>query len=37
MEIDDKWQAGYGELDFDLDKFPDPKAMVESCTTWDSR
>ena len=29
MEIDDKWQAGYGELDFDLDKFPDPKAMVE--------
>ena len=29
MEIDDKWQSGYGELDFDLDKFPDPKAMVD--------
>ncbi|MDA9097383.1 glycoside hydrolase family 31 protein [bacterium] len=29
MEIDDKWQAGYGELDFDLAKFPDPKAMVD--------
>ena len=29
MEIDDKWQAGYGELDFDLTKFPDPKGMVD--------
>lgn len=29
MEIDDKWQAGYGELDFDLEKFPDPKGMVD--------
>ena len=29
MEIDDKWQEGYGELDFDLEKFPDPKAMVD--------
>ena len=29
MEIDDKWQAGYGELDFDFGKFPDPKGMVD--------
>jgi hypothetical protein len=29
MEIDDKWQRGYGDLEFDLEKFPDPKAMVE--------
>ena len=29
MEIDDKWQAGYGELDFDMNKFPDPKEMVD--------
>jgi hypothetical protein len=29
MEIDDKWQQGYGELDFDLEKFPDPKGMVD--------
>ena len=25
MEIDDKWQEAYGELDFDKAKFPDPK------------
>ena len=25
MEIDDKWQEAYGELDFDKSKFPDPK------------
>lgn len=29
MEIDDRWQAAYGELDFDREKFPDPKAMVD--------
>lgn len=29
MEIDDRWQAGYGELDFDMQKFPDPKEMVD--------
>ena len=29
MEIDDKWQVGYGELDFDPVKFPDPKRMVD--------
>ena len=29
MEIDDKWQSGYGELDFDPFKFPDPKGMVD--------
>ena len=29
MEIDDKWQSAYGDLDFDAKKFPDPKGMVE--------
>ncbi|QDZ19212.1 glycoside hydrolase [Chloropicon primus] len=29
MEIDDRWQISYGDLDFDPGKFPDPKGMVE--------
>ena len=29
IEIDDRWQARYGELVFDPVKFPDPKAMVK--------
>lgn len=29
MEIDDRWQNAYGDLVFDLKKFPDPAAMVE--------
>ena len=29
MEIDDRWQAAYGDLHFDPVKFPDPRAMVE--------
>ncbi|HEX6289348.1 MAG TPA: glycoside hydrolase family 31 protein [Herpetosiphonaceae bacterium] len=29
LEIDDRWQAGYGACIFDPAKFPDPKAMVE--------
>ncbi|CAL1286044.1 unnamed protein product [Larinioides sclopetarius] len=28
LEIDDKWESCYGDLDFDLEKFPDPKDMV---------
>ena len=28
IEIDDRWQCLYGELDFDAKKFPDPKGMV---------
>ena len=28
MEIDDRWQIRYGDLDFDPAKFPDPKGMV---------
>jgi hypothetical protein len=28
LEIDDRWQATYGELRFDPIKFPDPGAMV---------
>ncbi len=41
MEIDDRWQHAYGDLDFDRKKFPDPKAMVDQLhamgfkvTTW---
>lgn len=29
MEIDDRWQAAYGDLHFDPVKFPEPRAMVE--------
>ena len=30
MEIDDRWQIKYGDLDFDPAKFPDPKGMVDT-------
>lgn len=29
MEIDDRWQAAYGDLAFDPAKFPDPRALVD--------
>jgi hypothetical protein len=29
LEIDDRWQAAYGECEFDAHKFPDPQRMVE--------
>ena len=29
IEIDDKWQSNYGDLEFDLKKFPNPTAMVD--------
>lgn len=29
IEIDDRWQSRYGDLEFDATKFPDPKGMVE--------
>lgn len=28
LEIDDRWQSAYGETDFDLQRFPDPAALV---------
>ena len=28
MEIDDKWESCYGDLEFDLEKFPNPKRMT---------
>ena len=28
MEIDDRWQSAYGDLDFDAAKFPDAPGMV---------
>ena len=41
MEIDDRWQVYYGDLDFDPKRFPDPKAMIDELhakgfkvTTW---
>lgn len=29
MGIDDRWSVKYGDLKFDEDKFPDPRAMVD--------
>ncbi len=41
MEIDDRWQVHYGDLDFDPEKFPDPQKMIDDLhakgfkvTTW---
>jgi alpha-glucosidase (family GH31 glycosyl hydrolase) len=41
MEIDDRWQVYYGDLEFDPERFPNPKVMVEELhakgfkvTTW---
>jgi hypothetical protein len=41
LEIDDRWQLQYGDLEFDPQRFPDPKAMVDELhamgfkvTTW---
>jgi alpha-glucosidase (family GH31 glycosyl hydrolase) len=30
VEIDDKWEAHYGDFTFDPSKFPDPKMIVDS-------
>ena len=32
LEIDDNWTPRYGDLDFDSDKFPNPKDMVTQLT-----
>jgi alpha-glucosidase (family GH31 glycosyl hydrolase) len=29
IEIDDKWEAKYGDMQFDAGKFPDPKKLVD--------
>jgi myogenesis-regulating glycosidase len=29
IEIDDKWEAKYGDMQFDAAKFPDPKKLVD--------
>lgn len=41
MEIDDRWQVYYGDLDFDPKRFPNPKQMIDELhakgfkvTTW---
>ncbi|MBK6646684.1 MAG: glycoside hydrolase [Anaerolineales bacterium] len=41
MEIDDRWQVYYGDLEFDPQRFPNPKAMIDELhakgfkvTTW---
>ncbi len=28
LEIDDRWQSEYGNLEFDHERFPDPKSMI---------
>ena len=30
LEIDDRWEARYGDLEFDREKFPDPREMVRT-------
>ena len=30
LEIDDRWELHYGDLEFDAEKFPDPRQMVET-------
>ena len=34
MEIDDKWQSAYGDLDFDAKKFRTPRVWSRSFTRW---
>jgi hypothetical protein len=41
LEIDDRWQSQYGDLEFDLERFPDAKGMIDELhtmgfkvTTW---
>ena len=34
IEIDDKWEAKYGDMQFDATKFPSPKEMVDQLHRW---
>ena len=33
MEIDDRWQTRYGDIEFDPTRFPDPRGMIEELHT----
>lgn len=33
LEIDDRWQVHYGDLNFDPQRFPDPKQMIDQLHT----
>jgi hypothetical protein len=35
LEIDDRWQTAYGDLEFDPVRFPDAPAMIEQLHEWD--
>lgn len=37
VEVDDKWETCYGQLEFDLQKFPDPAAMVQKVKSYGFR
>jgi alpha-glucosidase len=37
IEIDDHWESCYGEREFNLNKFPDPKAMVDEIKAMNLR
>jgi alpha-glucosidase (family GH31 glycosyl hydrolase) len=35
LEIDDRWQTAYGDLQFDPTRFPDPRAMIDALHAQD--
>jgi len=34
LEIDDRWQTSYGDLEFDPERFPDPSSMIDQLHQW---